>query len=102
MISPFQESGDSDDEDLTEAYCEAKEKKPSGTEDAVDAFEFVLTLEQRDAQRTKWGFKALKQLLKLSVEKVSNKEKILVQHLIFRGAPKCCGITREFSLTTPQ
>ncbi|KAH7680371.1 COP9 signalosome complex subunit 2, partial [Aphelenchoides avenae] len=79
------ESGDSDDEDLTEAYCEAKEKKPSGTEDAVDAFEFVLTLEQRDAQRTKWGFKALKQLLKLSVEKGSTEvlrhyERILAYH----------------------
>ncbi|KAH7711319.1 COP9 signalosome complex subunit 2 [Aphelenchoides avenae] len=67
----YANSGDSEDEDLAEAYCEAKEKKPSGSEDAVDAFEFVLALEQRDAQLTEWGFKALKQLLKLGAAKGS-------------------------------
>ncbi|KAH7694293.1 COP9 signalosome complex subunit 2, partial [Aphelenchoides avenae] len=65
------DSCDSEDEDLAEAYCEAKEKKPLGPEDAVDAFEFVLALEQRDARLTEWGFKALKQLLKLGAAKGS-------------------------------
>lgn len=70
VIPPLQDSGDSDDEDLAEAYYEAKNKKTSGPEDAVDAFERVLTLELRDAKRTEWGFKALKQLLKLGAAKV--------------------------------
>ncbi|KAH7711318.1 COP9 signalosome complex subunit 2 [Aphelenchoides avenae] len=81
----YADSCEPEDEDLAEAYCEAKEKKLSGPEDAVDAFEFVLTLEQRDAQLTEWAFKALKQLLKLGAEKGSaevlrNYKRILDYH----------------------
>jgi len=65
------ESASEPDVDLENQYYNSKALKEDSPRDALESFRRVLDLEQEKGEKGEWGFKALKQMIKIYFKLVS-------------------------------
>lgn len=66
-----EDSNSEPDVDLENQYYNSKALKEDKPKDALQSFQKVLDLEQGNNEKGEWGFKALKQMIKINFKLVS-------------------------------